>query len=885
MRKSLKVNALLLAMLLAAETAGAAGLGRLSVMSALGQPLKAEIELLSVQPEELGSLSVKLASSEMFRQARLDRAEALSHVRFNIEQRAGGQAVLRISSAFPVSDPFLDLLIELNWSSGRILREYTILLDPPSEPVSASDEAATAAPAVTQAKVVPGATGPGTKPAAQQGRASAKPTEPKSGTPSGKASEEPKRTYGPVKSGETLHSVAEKVLYPNVGIEMMMASLYEANKKAFSRDNINLLKRGQTLAVPEQEVVMRMFSPKQAQDLIRNHGKAWNDYRNQVAEMATKSAEPTPVAKKDGSAGKIVAGTAKDKITPPPAPGPDVLKLSKGQPPVDAKGQQRVQAMQEELAAKGRSLKEANDRVAQLEKTVKDMQRLIQLKDQPKAQKPPQPAPEATKPPVHPAPPKPETAKPAPAPVKVAPPPMVIDEPSFLGSLLEKPLYIGGALAAILLGALAWVMLGRRRHRNMTQLEQSVLESGDDFKTAIFRTTAGASTQATVAQNSVMTDFSRLGLGAIDTHEVDPIAEAEVYMAYGRDAQAEEILKEALNKDPSRHEIALKLLEIYATRRDTVAFETLASEIYASLAGKATPLWVKVADLGRSIDPDNPLYQLKDEGNAFPMPPEPERYQLNADMQSELEAADVKAGAEELGMAEEVTVDESAGTGMDSLFLKEPTSKLAGESVKPDEDDLDGVIDFQIDMDAFKPSQSAPAPAPVEKISAQASPAPSAQVGEPPRSESVPMELDLDMGDFMPEPRPPEPRPVAQAAPAGLESNAAPDIEFDMPEVSSAANLPDLDFSGIDLELSEPMASAQIVEEIEATAVPQAEPALDSGAIDPEVWEEVNTKLDLAKAYIEMGDKEGAREILEEVLKEGDPRQQAEAGEMITASG
>ena len=133
MLKSLKISTLTLAIGLAAGSLHAAGLGRLSVQSSLGQPLRAEIELLAVQPEELGTVVARLAGAEAFRQARLDRADVLGALQFSIDQRNGARPVVRITSSQPVNEPFLDLLIELGWSSGRILREYTVLLDPPAD--------------------------------------------------------------------------------------------------------------------------------------------------------------------------------------------------------------------------------------------------------------------------------------------------------------------------------------------------------------------------------------------------------------------------------------------------------------------------------------------------------------------------------------------------------------------------------------------------------------------------------------------------------------------------------------------------------------------------------------------------------------------------------
>lgn len=107
--------------------------------------------------------------------------------------------------------------------------------------------------------------------------------------------------------------------------------------------------------------------------------------------------------------------------------------------------------------------------------------------------------------------------------------------------------------------------------------------------------------------SSFLTDFDKAGPGTIDTDEVDPVAEAEVYIAYGRDAQAEEILKEAMVRDKSRHEITLKLLEIYHSRKSASAYENLAKEFKQNV-GETHPMWAKAAAMGALIDPGNSLY-------------------------------------------------------------------------------------------------------------------------------------------------------------------------------------------------------------------------------------------------------------------------------------
>ena len=188
-------------------------------------------------------------------------------------------------------------------------------------------------------------------------------------------------------------------------------------------------------------------------------------------------------------------------------------------------------------------------------------------------------------------------------------PPQPQEEPSFFDDLLNNPLVLVGGAAAIGLGLVAWLLARRRRHVT-TKFEDSI-GAGTDIRTStVFGNTGGG--VVNTGDNSLVSDFSREGLGNIDTDEVDPIAEAEVYLAYGRDNQAEEILRDALGKTPDRQEIRLKLLEIYAQQNKPTAFETIASEVFAATKGSGD-IWAKAAQLGRGIDPANPLYAAKGE--------------------------------------------------------------------------------------------------------------------------------------------------------------------------------------------------------------------------------------------------------------------------------
>jgi len=402
MKKSIKISGLLSALLFVAGGAHAAGLGKLSVQSALGQPLRAEIELLSVTKEELPGVSARLASQELFRQARLERSGTLGGLEFEVAQRANGQPVVRISSSAPMAEPFMDMLIELNWSTGRIIREYTILLDPPADGRTTAQ--APAKPVAPVAAVAPAKDAAAT----EGGKASAE-----AAKPAPKPAPQPSR-YGPVKAGETLRSIAGRVRNTDVTLEQMMAGLYLGNKAAFIDSNMNLLKKGAVLNVPNAESVHLQTSPANAVRMVQKHVDEWHAYRSKLAEVAGAVPEIKPEG--PAAAGKITP-KAEEKAVAAPAPK-DVLKLSKGEPAAagkaDAKTQERLQSLEEEVAAKSRALQESQDRVSQLERAVQDMQKLLQMKSQ-EAAKPATPAAPAAEAPAAPAQPAEPAPPPAPA--------------------------------------------------------------------------------------------------------------------------------------------------------------------------------------------------------------------------------------------------------------------------------------------------------------------------------------------------------------------------------------------------------------------------------------------------------------------------------------
>lgn len=617
-------------MSLATSAAEAAGLGKLTILSSLGQPLKAEVEI-SATGEELVGMTARLAPPDVFKQAGVDYASSLQDLRFVVEKRANGKSVLKLSSARPVNEPFLDFLVELTWPSGRLVREYTFLLDPPE---FASGQGMRTS---VDAKIVETVRGGGATPEPRvQRQPSPAPQKPTVAAAADAAPARPASAEKPatsdkaapasrmVERGDTLRKIAAESQYANVSLEQMLVGLYRNNRDAFIGNDINRLKAGAILNIPDQASVAAV-SEKDARHVYVASGDFAAYRRKLAAAAATGARDDVPAAQ--SAVGRITPKV--EEKTPAVDPAKDQVKVARADAPA---------AADVERVAAEKALQEAQSRLMSLERNVGELQKLLEMKNQRLAEleKPVAPVPEVKPPevPVQPvaseggarivdaqvpavaaeAPVSPPPAPPQEAPViekKIpVPPPVVADaplpeEPGLLDSLMENPLPLAGGAAAIAL--LTGLLLYRRRKVDNSSMQTTAAPSPSSLgPNSVFRMTGGQSVD-TGSTPPHTGEFSQAGPGTIDTDEVDPVAEADVYMAYGRDAQAEEILLEAMQKDPNRLAIHAKLLEIYANRRSLKQFETLAGELYAQTAGLG-PEWEKVAALGAGIDPENPLY-------------------------------------------------------------------------------------------------------------------------------------------------------------------------------------------------------------------------------------------------------------------------------------
>jgi len=628
--------------------ADALGLGRLAVQSSLGEALRAEIDVNAITPEEAASLRARIAAPEAFRAAGVEFNGALSGATVALQRRADGRPYLRVVGERVVQEPFVDVIVELEWSSGRLVREFTMLFDPPpvaAPPPAPVPVAIAPAPTVAVPKVSPPpvpaptpmpAPEPGAVPASAPRPVAASPAAPAPATATPAAPGVGATEYV-VQQGDTLWRIASRTLRPDVSLDQMLVALYRNNTSAFLDENMNRLKAGAVLEVPSADAAGGITS-SEARRVIQAQSADFDAYRARLASGVPGAAPETGRA----ATGKVQA-EVQDRKTAAGTP-PDKLTLSKGS---TASGKPA-----EDQVAKAREQKDSTTRVAELSKNVEDLKKLqgattggtgsaasspkpgiaaavsAPVVPPPAVAATPAPAPPPVTAPVAaasavavPRPAEPSAARasepspaarpvaaeasaPAPAPAPAAAPtPEAEGGPGFLDDLLQNPLLPGVGLLAALLAGLGLYRVRQRNKRGSG--ETSFLESR--LQPDSFFGASGGQRVDTRDPTGVPSSMS-YSLSQLDAiGDVDPVAEADVYLAYGRDLQAEEILKEAMRATPERMAIRVKLLEVYAKRRDTKGFELLANQFFALSGGQGDD-WAKAQQLGASIDSENPLY-------------------------------------------------------------------------------------------------------------------------------------------------------------------------------------------------------------------------------------------------------------------------------------
>ena len=945
----------------ASSDALALALGRVTVQSALGEPLRAEIDVPEITPEEITSLRAAIANPQTFRNQGLEYSPTLANVTITLQRRSNGSYFLNLASDRPVNEPFVDVILEASWASGRVQRDFTMLFDPPalrqpgapvtaqvtpSAPAAAPAQRSTpaAAPAPAPAAAGRPATAPSTggtatarAPAASPAPAAAPARAP---TPALAGETSGKRVT--VQGGDTAGKIAAANKPASISLDQMLVALLRANPDAFVDGNVNRLKSGAVLDMPSGDQAGGI-APDEARQTLVAQSRDFNEFRRRLAEGVPAAAAP--------SAGRGASGTVQAQVEDRKAStgNPDKLTLSKGA--VQGKPSTADQIARE------RASKDAASRVAELNKNIADLNKLAgtpgggsgsgsaagtgtgsrpgagvtappgvsvpaaptaagttaRAASAPVAAAPVTPAPTAAAPAQAPAPvatptpaPAPVAAVPVPAPAPApaasptpapapasatseststpaavstspaasaavvaaapaasAPSPAASGaaaavtpaarkpaaplppEPSLLDDVLENPLIpaLGVGLLAVLLGFGFYRM---RQKRKTASVDSSFLESRlqpDSF----FGASGGQRIDTAETNNPTGSSmvYSPSQLDAAG--DVDPVAEADVYLAYGRDLQAEEILKEALRINPQRVAIHAKLLEIYAKRRDAKAFEVVAAEAYNLTQGNG-PEWEHICEMGRELDASNPMYRPGGQpvAGAVAAAAAASPTSFNA---TRPVAAQPAAAASDI----DLDLDFSLGDEPDTLQPAaapvvmpppgRPPVAAAPERAEPPPLDFSAAPSLEL-----PPVEQQPQPVRVEKphdnslnfdLAPPAS-APAPQAAPTPAAPAAPKSdmLEFDLGGLsldLPPTSAPAPAPAASPAPV---ASTAPSLSLDPLPATG----------GDDLDLAD-------------------------GGDSP-----LATKLSLAEEFNAIGDTDGARSLAEEVLAEasGDLKSRAQ---------
>lgn len=585
-------------------TLHALGLGEIEMQSALNQPMQAVIELTSSAGIGLSEIKVSAASLEAYQRAGLTKSAVLSDFRFSVEKGSGNNAVVRVSSTESIREPFIEFLLELQWSKGRLLRQYTVLVDPPvimpaaapPVPIAAQSRTETATPARTQ-PAVPAAT-------------TMAPSTP-SGTTSGT------NQYGPVQRSDTLWGIAERVRTDSsVTIYQVMQALLRSNPDAFYGNNVNRMKAGVTLELPALEDIRAMSATEALAEFSRQYND-WLSEKSPASPLVSAApleqpgidqgaSDPTAVHQDPSAANSESSSEARLSLVAPEGDSVEVIAVpgdanQTGMETVEAGSidQQLALATEEAEASRAQST-ELQSRVNELEQQIDTMKRLLELKDHALAQMQNQSVQAEGADSERSDGSQAEQQESADSLVTPTPVLQNTAQDSILTGLMGNPLLAGGlVLAAMLLGGVLWATNRQRNHAGIfddeASLEKIMAQQGDALRNP-------------APSVNIREPGERNDLLSATNHDGDPLTEADVYLAYGRVQQAEDLLCAALKEHPGNDALHLKLLEVYHASGNVAAFEKAASD-YRDGVTEDDERWLKVASMGITLAPQNELYR------------------------------------------------------------------------------------------------------------------------------------------------------------------------------------------------------------------------------------------------------------------------------------
>ena len=1034
------------------------GLGEIEIHSALNEPMNADIELIDFKPEQIQELQVSLASQKLFERVGVPRPYILTQLKFKPMLTASGQPVIRVTSKDSIREPFLTFLIDARWSGGKILREYTVLLDPPifggqaksnieSPKVAAQPRAPEQSTAVAKPATRPPAV-QATRPAAPQPAPQKNIIE---SPPPGNRQEQEVT----VKRGDTLWSIAEPYAREKgVSVNQMMLAIQSQNPQGFAGNNINTLKSGAILRIPQDAT--SQYSSYEALQEVKRQWQAWKQAPASLSEQtpavnvdAGETAD-TPSVTTETSQESAASGTSADsKLS---ILGEEDTRQQEGGEvtgeSVEALRNQ-VNLLKENVESKGEENQELLTRIESLESMLEKQEEIIKLQNDQLAQlqnvagagDSPQPITEETEvvPEQETAPeeaavaddqqqlaqtdasaalsgagttviprakvePLPDFSGPIPDELleaeesqTAAGEPVVVAEEtakqpeSFFGQIMAivqeqaRNLIIGAGVLLVLI--LAWVAAKRRSSKEDAVSPSGLPEMDDDLDDTVVASPDNV--DKTLDQLEPV-DSNGMREPSIDSMNEDAdrakeneaagddvLAEADVYISYNLYDQAEELLKDAIQKNPSNLDYQVKLAEVYEGDGNQDGFVGFVKSIAPDMDKKSSA-WSKIAAIGATLVPGHDLFadqaddsamfssedasydgDLDDHSLEFSMEEASQAESSEQEDEDEfeedsgtaiMEAAGMDFGVDhddsessdsdanatmsfsmddleeqESGAAADDFADQSEGTEETEAFNLDDDSfnelneaRQSQEENEDDSSDDDNDVFIDLDQDSLEKELTAESGSDFDMDQADEDSSgndddldsilngtsetsimkvpdlneDSSLAGEPEADEdTVSLEqvqnnltseletLSFEDGDVDLENRGDDESslPTLQTEELGRG-----DVDMD--------NLHDLDE---DLTASETgtfeadMLAGEVTEQFDSNNLDNAlddlgDFANNSDDMDaPSVAEEVGTKLDLAKAFVDMGDENAAKETLTEVIDMGDETQIAEAKELL----
>ncbi len=987
MRKS--ILACTVSVLMSPIASWALGMGDIQVNSTLNQALKAEIELHSAAKKDLDSLHIGLASRKAYARSNIEFSDYLQKFRFKVIQR-NGKNYISISTRKPFKEPYANFLIEANWGSGRLLREYTMLVDPP-EFVKTNARTPSMATTSRTSQV---------KRTTQSSSGTVTRTQSAPSYTSGSGG----LVYGPTRKHDTLWNIAKKMAPANVSVNQMMMALLRDNPEAFVANNINNLKAGYVLRIKDTDNLTQL-DRRTARHQVHEQYQSWKETRKQ--QVSTVS----PVDRSDRSADDKKASDGELKLI---ATGDTDSEGAQGSLASEAKTlKEKLALTSEELESREVENQELKARIKELEKMLKTKTSLVQLKDESlaalqkqkamqaqggdtdssveeqtnteitdetvesadgtvsevivaieKVEQPEMANTEATESvvpsdgasdteadvtetvdKVEPATDtadkfqsstaeeamavaKSETQKsaaekaaekleskvtkkptaPEPEPVQVYEPTLEDDPVGFLLSEKNLPYTAGGGGILILL--LAWLGL-RGRGKKETEFEESILDSqiamdDSEFATESTDSSADSGTEVLAAdtETSFLSDFSSDDMETLqpDDTEADPIAEADVFMVYGRYQQAEELLKTAIDKEPERVDYQMKLLEVYHGDNQKDAFAVQADVVRDVLSKtnddfELTSEWTRARSwaekLGVDIEMpdsfDNPgaatavetedattestatdEFSLDDFNDELTL--DTTEIEFNED-DSVLGDLDTDASIEiEDESSDEMSLDD---IDFDSDEPTEDSTELKLDDIDElDEQEFSEQIDDMSDDDMFELDENTSDTD--LSLDAMGSDESSLQLDDISDDE-----LSIDADELLDIEATDDTKSPLDSGEGGIDLESSLELEESL-ELQGGQEQSDV----LAAELSDDSFELDMDNDSSEDDLELLDNDMNFDELDDDFPEldAVGTKLDLAKAYIDMGDMESASSILNEVIDEGDEDQKTQAQELLDQS-